>query len=206
MAKLLVFAKAPRLGLVKTRLQPALSQQQSVDLHEQMLWYTLTMALNAGIAEVELWLDQPNQYWQAWCEERSVRVYLQCGNSLGERMLRGFQQALQSDELAVVIGCDCPFINAGYLQQAFAALAGGLDAVMGPAEDGGYVLLGLRRAEARLFNDVNWGTSRVLVQTYTNLAAMGWHYTNLATLADIDRPEDLQLLCSVPELAIWAHC
>jgi hypothetical protein len=87
-------------------------------------------------------------------------------------------------------------MTADYLARAFALLDGGADAVVGPAEDGGYVLLGLRRMDKRLFEDMAWGTDRVLDQTRERLAVLGWRWQELETLWDVDRPEDLERLMS----------
>jgi hypothetical protein len=96
----------------------------------------------------------------------------------------------------VLVGTDCPALTADYLAQAFALLDGGADAVVGPAEDGGYILIGLRRTDKRLFDGVAWGTASVLDETRARLAALGWSWQELETLWDVDRPEDLERLMS----------
>jgi glycosyltransferase A (GT-A) superfamily protein (DUF2064 family) len=91
-----------------------------------------------------------------------------------------------------LIGCDCPALTPVYLREAAAALAGGNDAVLGPAEDGGYVLIGLARAPVvQLFEDIAWGTATVMQETRTRLARGHWRWRELEPLWDLDRPEDL---------------
>lgn len=106
------------------------------------------------------------------------------------RMQGALTDALRRAPAAVLIGSDCPGYSAAYLCSAFTALATH-DAVLGPAHDGGYVLIGLRRIDPSLFAAIPWGTGDVLAHTRTRLAALGWHWHELATQHDIDRPEDL---------------
>ena len=91
----------------------------------------------------------------------------------------------------VLIGGDCPVLNPGHLKQALTWLASGEDAVLGPAEDGGYVLLGLNRVAPALFNTIEWGGEDVLAVTRARLAGLGWKWRELKTLWDLDRPQDL---------------
>ena len=106
-------------------------------------------------------------------------------------MHAAFRRALAGAPAAIVIGCDCPALTPGHLREAAVALVGGADAVLVPAEDGGYVLIGLGRVEASLFERIRWGESSVLAETRERLAALGWRWRELETLWDLDRPEDL---------------
>jgi glycosyltransferase A (GT-A) superfamily protein (DUF2064 family) len=91
-----------------------------------------------------------------------------------------------------LVGSDCPVLTAEYLRDAAAALAGGNDAVFGPAEDGGYLLIGLaRKPSAQLFEGIAWGTATVMQETRKRLARFDWRWHELTTLWDVDRPEDL---------------
>ena len=113
---------------------------------------------------------------------------------LGDRMHAAFRRALAGAPAAIVVGCDCPALTPDHLREAAAALAGGADAVLAPAEDGGYVLIGLTRVTQRLFNGIRWGESTVMADTRDRLAALGWRWRELETLWDVDRPEDLARL------------
>ena len=116
-----------------------------------------------------------------------VRLRPQGRGDLGERMLR----ALRRHPGAVLIGSDCPALRPADLRAAARALRGGADAVLAPAEDGGYALIGVRRAARTLFDGVDWGSARVLAQTRRRLRRLGWRWTELRTVWDVDRPEDV---------------
>ena len=92
---------------------------------------------------------------------------------------------------AILVGCDCPALTPDYLGAAAASLAAGNDAVLGPAEDGGYVLIALTRADRSLFERVDWGGADVLETTRERLRGLRWRWRELATLWDVDRPGDL---------------
>lgn len=195
-ARLMIFAKAPVAGAAKTRLSPALGEQGAADLQARLTERILHTAVSANLAPVELWCspDCSHPFFQA--VTGTVWRRAQHGQDLGERMANAFDAALGSHPYAVLVGTDCPAMTADFLARAFAALDGGADAVVGPAEDGGYVLLGLQRMDKRLFEGVAWGTGRVLGQTRERLAALGWRWEELETLWDVDRPEDLERLMS----------
>jgi hypothetical protein len=123
-----------------------------------------------------------------------VSLHLQQGDDLGERMARALSRAMP----AIVMGSDCPSLTPADLREAAAALDWGVDAVLGPARDGGYVLLGLRRIDASLFEGITWGTDTVLQETRSRLRSLGWRWHELPTRFDIDRPEDLRLLSPMP--------
>ena len=99
--------------------------------------------------------------------------------------------ALEKASCVVLIGSDCPDLDTGYLRAAIAALETGYPAVLGPAADGGYVLLGLRRFDPSLFDGIAWGGREVFSATCQRLSALDWDWYELDTLNDIDRPEDL---------------
>ena len=122
-------------------------------------------------------------------------------------MSRALKRAVASGTPGLLIGCDCPVLTPDYLREAAAALASGSDAVFVPAEDGGYVLVGLgRMPPAQLFENISWGTASVMQETRARLEQVGWHWRELATLWDVDRPEDLlrlrelQNIRSTPDL------
>ncbi|MDX1432743.1 MAG: TIGR04282 family arsenosugar biosynthesis glycosyltransferase [Gammaproteobacteria bacterium] len=200
----LVFTRAPSPGAVKTRLIPALGAARACALHRAMLRRTVLTALDAGIGPVTLWCapDAGHPYLRALGAELGVAARAQQGADLGERMHAGLAATLAAGcRGAVVVGSDCPFLTAADFRRAAAALGGGDDAVLGPARDGGYVLLGVRRAHADLFADVAWGSPEVLAATRRNLARLGWRWSELPVRDDIDRAEDLALLrARAPEL------
>jgi glycosyltransferase A (GT-A) superfamily protein (DUF2064 family) len=107
-------------------------------------------------------------------------------------MHRAFERALAGVSAAILVGADCPALTPQHLREASAALAAGHDAVLAPAEDGGYVLIGLRRVHSSLFEGIRWGGPDVLEDTRARFGALGWDWRELDTLWDIDRPEDLE--------------
>lgn len=203
-ARLLVFSKAPVPGQVKTRLIPALGEAEAARFHERLVRQTIELATRTRFAPVSLWcsptLDHP--IFQDCCQTYGVTLHLQEGNDLGERMAHAFEETLKESTAAVLIGTDCPGLSADDLKMAFEALQHGFDAVLGPAEDGGYVLIGLRRPVPELFMDMPWGSERVLAETRTRLQTLDLSFHELPTRWDVDRPEDLtRLLYSPPDMA-----
>lgn len=187
-----MFARAPVPGRTKTRLIPALGAAGATELHRALVRHALTQAAAAAPTRLELWGtgDDPGDELGQWAREFGAELYWQVGDDLGMRMQRALAAALERTEAALVIGSDCPWLDAVSLQRAQAALARH-DAVLGPAEDGGYVLLGVSRADGRLFDDIPWGTDQVLAVTRDRLEALGWNWLELEPRGDIDRPEDL---------------
>ena len=191
---LIVFAKAPRPGAVKTRLIPVLGAQGAAAHHARLIKHTLAAASVACRDALELHADVVDDDFLRYCAARyNARLVAQRGDDLGERMHHAFETALVTERCpsAVLIGSDCPALTAAHLRRAFTALAGDHEAVIAPAEDGGYVLIGLCRIDALLFSDVPWGTDVVLHQTRERLRGLGWRWQELETLWDVDRPADL---------------
>ncbi len=193
----MIFAKAPVPGRVKTRLIPALGASGAAELQRQLIARTLRTVAAAGLGAPELWCAPgPDDPFLAACAQRyGVGLRAQVEGDLGVRMARALESALASGTPGLLVGCDCPALTAAYLREAAAALAGENDAVFGPAEDGGYVLIGLARGpSAPLFEDISWGTAKVMQETRARLAHGNWRWRELAPLWDVDRPEDLQRL------------
>jgi uncharacterized protein len=195
-ARILIFAKAPVAGRVKTRLIPALGPQGAADLHKRLLLSTVIRLGAARVAPIELWCaPDPAQdpFPELAARYDEVALYGQRGADLGERMYHAARDALCRCEKVLLVGTDCPSLDAGYLRQALEALKEH-DAVLAPAQDGGYVLLGLKRAAGSLFHDMPWGGYRVAAITRDRMAAAGWKWAELPSLWDLDRPDDLERL------------
>ena len=144
----------------------------------------------------ELWVSDGHDYWSQLVDNYGLEIFQQRGGDLGERMLNAAKDALQRSSSVVIIGTDCPYLSPDYIHAAFAALQTS-DAVLGPAEDGGYVLIGLKRALEAVFSAVNWGSETVLAQTQNNLRCLGLSWKALGVLSDIDRPDDVQRLLAI---------
>lgn len=194
-ATILVFAKAPLAGSVKTRLVPALGARGAAALHARMVRHTLRTACAARVGPVELWCSPSveHPFFGRCAADFGVTLAAQQGPDLGARMEHALARALMRG-YAIAIGSDCPALTVADLHDAAAALRDGARAAIAPAEDGGYVLIGLRRHEPRLFAGIDWGNAAVMAQTRARLAEMGWTWRELAPRWDVDRPEDLARL------------
>jgi rSAM/selenodomain-associated transferase 1 len=192
-ARLLVFAKAPVPGQVKTRLIPALGEAEAARFHERLVRQTIDLATRTRFAPVSLWCSPTlaHPFFQDCLCRYGVTLLRQEGNDLGQRMAHAFEETLKESTAAVLIGTDCPSLSADDLKMAFEALQHGFDAVLGPAEDGGYVLIGLRRPVPELFVDMPWGSERVLAETRARLRALDLRFHELPQRWDVDRPGDL---------------
>jgi len=190
-SRLLVFAKAPVPGQVKTRLIPALGTAGAAALQRQLLERTLEMACDTGLARVELWLagqmDHPGV--GELVRRFRIPVYGQQGAHLGERMAHAIAEQAQTEQKRLLIGTDCPLMDGVILQQALAALES-TDVVFQPAEDGGYTLIGMKQTWPALFEDIHWGGSQVMGQSLARAQALGLSVTQLSLGWDLDRPED----------------
>ena len=199
--RLLVFARAPEPGRAKTRLIPVLGPEGAANLQGRLIRHALETVTAAGLGEVELWCTPHASFpFFGACEKDfGVRLRAQGPGDLGARMLRASRETLARAPAAIVIGTDCPALTADHLVRGAQALAEH-DAVLGPAEDGGYVLFGLRRTSPRLFENMDWGTSSVLDATRERMRVLGWSWSELPPLWDLDRPEDYARLVRHPSL------
>jgi rSAM/selenodomain-associated transferase 1 len=198
----LVFAKAPRAGFAKTRLAPLLGPAGAAALHAKLIDHTLETACGADIGEVELHGDPADDDHLKSCALRhGVRLVGQIADDLGERMHAALERALTTRTHAILVGCDCPTLTADHLKRAASDLQNGDDAVFAPVEDGGYALIGLARCDARLFEGIAWSTQKVMVETRTRLAELGWRWSELETLWDVDTPADYARLMASGLLA-----
>lgn len=193
--RVLVFAKAPRAGAVKTRLVPLLGAAGAAAFHADMIEHTLRVACEADIGPIDLYGSPATDEFLTCSAARfGAELHEQAGANLGDRMYGAFAQALRNSAHAVLIGCDCPAMSPRYLRSAADALGAGNDAVFGPVEDGGYALIGLSRATRSLFDGVPWGTEHVMSTTRARVMLLGWTWAELEPLWDVDRPADFQRL------------
>lgn len=186
------FARAPRVGAVKTRLQPPLTASAAYALHCELVRWTSATLAAADFGGVELWVtDSPDDPLFRDCLGLGVgAVRQQQGGDLGARMLFALNHGLARYPRVLLVGSDCPELDVDYLDRAATALLQH-ELVLGPARDGGYVLLGARRPVTPLFADMPWGSDRVLALTLQRARTMGLATALLEPLTDIDRPADL---------------
>jgi rSAM/selenodomain-associated transferase 1 len=182
-----VLAKAPIPGLAKTRLIPALGTEGAARLQARLLIAAVETALQVGT--VTLWAapDHAHPTFQQFA--RRVSLVCQRDGDLGARMLEAIAAAQRP---VLVIGTDCPALTPDHLRRSAELLHDGIDVVVSPAEDGGYVLIGMRKPEPQLFADMAWSTSDVMVETRRRLASLNLSWREPARLWDVDVPEDLQ--------------
>jgi glycosyltransferase A (GT-A) superfamily protein (DUF2064 family) len=169
---IIVFAREPVPGRAKTRLIPRLGEWGAARLQARLIRHAMTTAQAARCGPVELHFSKQQK-----------------GKDLGERMYHALSRARRP---AVLIGTDAPEIRPADLRRAHRLLAAGYDAVLMPAEDGGYALVGLRRVSAALFSGIAWGGPDVYAETVKRLS--GWRWRELRTVWDVDRPDDLDRL------------
>lgn len=189
-----ILARAPIPGAAKTRLIPALGAAGAARLQRWMLQRTVAMALVADVGPVSLWCaGDPAHPDFAVCRAFGrVDLHPQAEGDLGERMLAAVASS-PTPAGTLVIGTDCPALGAAQLRESARAL-GGNDAVVIPAEDGGYVLVGMKTPAPEAFAGVDWGSARVMAQTRQRLAALGWRWHEADPLWDVDLPQDLERL------------
>jgi hypothetical protein len=210
-----ILAKAPVRGLVKTRLTPALGADGAANLQARFIAHTLTTAQSAALGPVTLWVapDQHHPLFQAIAASPGValaaksdvsdfahlksaevgqaRLRVQPQGDLGARMMAAVEAARGP---AIVIGTDCPALTPEHLRAAAHALVDGIDVVIIPVDDGGYGLIGMRRGEPALFENMAWSTSSVMAETRCRLNLLGLSWREPARLWDVDRPADLERL------------
>jgi rSAM/selenodomain-associated transferase 1 len=194
--RLLIFTRLPVAGQVKTRLIPALGAAGAAALHQRMAERTLATARSFARCRqtgLEVWYTGGNvRSAREWLGD-AVGYHRQPAGDLGQRMALTFAKSFATKARHVVlVGTDCPHLSEEILAQAFAALLL-VDVVLGPAEDGGYYLVGLGQEQSWLFTDIAWGTGLVLEQTLAAIVRRGASYQLLPCLADVDRPDDLAL-------------
>ena len=198
---LVIFAKAPIPGQVKTRLCPPLTPDEAATLHGSFVLDTLERT-KAAVSKFKLPLDRylacapssAHVFFKIMEERQSVRVIDQVGDDLGARMNQVFETLFaQKYTQVVIVGTDVPSLPLEQYKQAF-TLLGSHDLVLGPALDGGYYLIGLNRPSPELFTGIPWSTEQVLNLTQEKARALGLRTSLLAPWRDIDTISDLNAL------------
>ena len=196
-----ILARAPVPGRVKTRLIPLLGEEGAASLQAWMLRRTVATALAADVGPVTLWCkgDSGQRDIVDCLQLGPLHIRPQVAGDLGRRMLVAVEESPTAGG-TLVIGTDCPVLGVAHLREAARSIKDH-DAVLIPAEDGGYVLIGMKRPSAGAFAGIDWGSSQVLAQTRQSLAALAWRWVELATLWDVDRAEDVERLAAMfPEI------
>ncbi len=194
-AVFLQFAKWPEAGRVKTRLMPELGPVGALEAHIRLTLKVLDNLCATGYP-VEFWWDRAvyERTDEALpileeVEGAGLVQMVQKGRSLGERMETALSQSLEEYDRALIVGSDCPSVDPDYARHAVACLADH-DVVLGPSDDGGYVLIGASRVVEGMLDDIEWGSPEVLTQTCARLEKAGLRYCLLEPRWDVDEPED----------------
>jgi len=191
---ILLFAKAPVEGKVNTRLIDDIGVKAATKLQHELIHQRLSMLEQANLCSVNL-MCVPDIQHECFlqCEKiYSVSLNKQLGKNIGYRMLNGVRQALQNYKYCIVIGSDAPALDEEKIKQAIEVLHAETDVVFVPAEDGGYVLVGLQQAYEFLFQQINWGSGEVMQQTRNKLKENNVSFKELEICWDIDRVEDYE--------------
>jgi rSAM/selenodomain-associated transferase 1 len=188
----LIFQKNEVLGKVKTRLAAGVGEEQALEIYQQLLAKTYLALRDVSVSITS--------YFSEFIPENPIHSaenkLVQVGQDLGERMKNAFAENFESGmEKVVLIGTDCPSLEGIHLAQAFEALDQS-DLVIGPAQDGGYYLIGMKRRADFLFEGITWSTELVLSQTLALAAEQGLQTSLLPVLEDIDTLEDWDRYCS----------
>ena len=180
---LIIFSKVSSVGKVKTRLGKHLGTDKALEIHDRIFTHTLGVASKSSIPFI-IYLNE-----QA-VKPVSFDYKIQHGNSLGDKMYNSFEEELSVAEKVCIIGSDCLELNIEDLNSAFQQLSNH-DVVLGPANDGGYYLIGLKNPYFNLFTDISWGSASVLKDTIERCNENNLTYHLLEPHNDIDRPEDV---------------
>jgi rSAM/selenodomain-associated transferase 1 len=188
-----ILAKAPIPGVAKTRLMPALGAHGAAMLQEALTVRAVETAVAAQTGPVTLWAtpDTTHPSFRELAVKCRIAIRRQPDGDLGARMLAAMDAVSGP---ALVIGTDCAALSPVHLQDAARALRDGSDVVVIPAEDGGYVLIGMRKPQSQLFHSMPWGTDLVIAETRKRITEMTLRSFELPALWDIDRPDDLNRL------------
>mgnify|MGYP001814363555 CR=1 FL=1 len=188
--RLCVFARAPVLGGVKRRLATELGDAVALAAHIQLTEDTLGRLAAAPGLETELWLaGEPDAQVRGWLDAWPLPLRRQAGADLGQRMANALASCHADGVHGVVVGSDCPPIDAAYVRQAAEAL-GEADVVLGPASDGGYGLVGTGLPRPEIFKDIPWGTDAVLQVTLERIGEAALSVRLLAPIWDVDTASD----------------
>ena len=184
---IIIFTRNPELGKVKTRLAQGVGKRAALAIYERLIGHTYQVTKESPAVKLVWYSDQISEgdLWQG----NAFQKFQQKGDDLGERMLFAFQTAFELGfKKVIIIGSDLFDLEIQHINNAFSIL-NGKEAVIGPAADGGFYLLGLKKIIPGIFSIKNWGTDTVLADTLKNLKSS--HFEKLPVLNDIDFKEDL---------------
>ena len=188
---LIIFTRYPEPGKTKTRLIPLLGEVEAARLQRYMTERTVSLGRQLQV-NLEIHFFGGNRQLMANWLGRDLTYQEQIEGDLGAKMKAAFARAIcQGSQKTIIIGTDCPDLDLAILNLAFQKLKDS-ELVFGPTEDGGYYLIGLRQIVPQLFDNIPWGTEKVLATTINAISSLNVSYSYLEPLQDLDRPEDFQ--------------
>ena len=186
MNAIIIFIKNPVAGKAKTRLAKDVGDDTALAIYKSLLNYTRVTSL---LVSAKRYLFYGGEILNDEWDESSFVKKLQSGSDLGERMSNAFTDVLQEHSKVIIIGSDCPQLDLITISEAYQALDDH-DFVIGPSQDGGYYLIGMKELNADVFNDISWSTDTVCSQTIEKIKASNKTYNLLSKLSDVDYKED----------------
>ena len=189
----IIFSKNPVEGCVKTRLIPEWGTEGALHLYKDVLKKTIESVRQSDIDDIYIYCtpDLDNSFLQFCSRQYDLKLVLQQGNNLGERMSNAFVRILKEYSRAIIVGCDCPELSSRDINIANEKLKSKCDIVIGPAEDGGYYLIGMQEPHPEVFENINWGCDSVLADTRNHIETNNLKPFELEQRWDLDRPEDV---------------
>lgn len=186
---LIIFVRNPVLGKVKTRIAEVIGEQETLSIYKELLQHTHDISINIDADKYVFYSDHL-QLGDTWEDDKFYK-YLQAGETLGDKMKDAFRRMFEKNhERVVIIGSDCYELTADIIEKAFEAL-NEKDTVIGPAKDGGYYLLGMKKFIPEVFENKKWSTSSVYNDTIADFEKAGISYAVLPLLNDVDKVEDV---------------
>ena len=186
---LIILIRNPQLGRVKTRLAAKIGDKGALKVYTALLDYTQLVASEIHSSRFLFYSNFIDDK-DSW-DNRIFTKFLQEGKNFGTRMCNAFKIALNNHEKAVIIGSDCEELTSEIIKEAFNRLSE-FDVILGPAKDGGYYLMGLKKIYPELFTNKEWSTSSVFKDTLNDIKKIGLSYYLLPILSDIDDFEDFK--------------
>jgi len=192
--RVFVFTKPPIPGKCKTRLIPYLGEEGAAILQKNLIHSIIVNLSNFQLCPFEIWQSEQNKYFSDLVtkSKNNIEIHTQSGSDLGARMSDAFEKGLKRLSKVIIIGSDCVEYSKDYLTNAIQILDQH-EVVIGPAYDGGYVLVGATRFYSEIFEDISWGSGHVFTETIVKLQFNNITYSTLSPLNDIDTEEDLGL-------------
>jgi len=190
---LIIFLKYPQAGKVKTRLAKDVGDYEAARIYSNMALNIIESVVDPKSYNTILFYYPPEKEKEIkdWVGEKEVQYSPQVGNTLGDRISNAFKEVFSSSaDKTVIIGTDCLDITSENIKEAL-YLLDETEVVLGPAEDGGYYLLGLNKYRPQIFQDIDWSTEHVLEQTVLRIVENSLNYSLLKTLKDIDTVDDI---------------